>query len=143
MNGFKFGKIYRESSLQLFRYVIVGMATNISGYLVYLLLTLMGATPKITITVLYSIGAAIGFVGNKKFTFSDNGGVLGSGIRYAITHLFGFLLNFLILMVFVDKLGYPHQLVQGIAIFVVAGFLFVCFKLFVFRDAITARLRNQ
>jgi hypothetical protein len=34
----------------------------------------------------------------------------------------------------VDMLGYPHQWVQIAAIFVVAGFLFIAFKYFVFRD---------
>lgn len=135
MSGFETAKLDRESFMQLFRYAVIGVATNIAGYLLYLLLTSMGSTPKITMTVLYSVGAVVGFVGNKEFTFSYKGSLLGSSIRYALTHLFGYLLNFFILFVFVDHVGHPHQVVQGIAILAVAAFLFVCFKLFVFREA--------
>ncbi len=135
MKIFEFEKLEKEFFSQLFRYGLIGMTTNLVGYSVYLLLTSLGNTPKITMTVLYVIGANISFFANKKITFSYTGNVFVSGIRFTITHLFGYLLNFLILMIFVDKLGYPHQLVQGIAIFVVAGFLFVCFKIFVFRGS--------
>jgi putative flippase GtrA len=72
-------------------------------------------------TIVYITGASISFFANKKFIFSYKGGVIGSGIRYAIIHLFGYLLNFFTLMDFVDKLGLPHQLVQGIAILAGAG----------------------
>lgn len=120
--------------MQLFRYAVVGSLTNITGYLVYLLLTTVGMTPKSSMTALYAIGAVIGFIGNRRFTFSDSGAVLGSGVRYAISHLIGYLLNFVLLLLFVDGFGYPHQFVQGIAILVVAGFLFLAFKFFVFTD---------
>jgi len=125
----------RSSFAQLPRYAFVGIVSNLAGYLVYLLVTYLGATPKLTMTLLYGIGAAISFSGNRRFTFSDKGRVVGSGIRYAMAQLLGYLLNFLILWIFVDKLGQPHQLVQFVAIFVVAGFLFASLKLFVFRDA--------
>jgi len=57
---------------------------------------------------------------------------MGAGVRYVIAHCIGYLLNLSILIVFVDKLGYAHQWVQAIAIFVVAAFLFLAFKVFVF-----------
>jgi hypothetical protein len=46
--------------------------------------------------------------------------------------LSGYLLNLFILLVFVDYFGYTHQVIQGIAIFIIAGFLFLVFKYFVF-----------
>jgi len=118
---------------QLLRYSMVGLTNNLISYLLYILVTYNGVEPKIAMTVLYIIGASINFLANKKFTFSDKGYMLNSGMRYVITYLLGLLLDFCILKIFFDKLGYPHQLVQGIATFVVGGFLFVCFKLFVFR----------
>ncbi|KNH28847.1 membrane protein [Pseudomonas syringae] len=117
---------------QLVRYVFVGIVTNFTGYLVYLLVIYLGATPKITMTVLYGVGAAIGYIGNRNFTFAHKGNVLSSGIRYSIAHFFGYSINLIILIIFVDKLGYAHQWVQAIAIFIVAGFLFTTFKFFVF-----------
>lgn len=123
----------QDSLKQLARYAFVGIITNLSGYLVYLLAIYLGATPKITMTVLYGAGAAIGYIGNRNFTFTHKGNLLGSGVRYSIAHFFGYSLNLIILIVFVDKLGYAHQWVQAIAIFIVAGFLFTTFKFFVFQ----------
>jgi len=117
---------------QLFRYGLVGVATNLSLYFFYLLITYFGIEPKKAMTIAYIVGAFIGFVGHRKWTFAHKGALLGSGARYFIAHLFGYLINFLILLSFVDKLGYPHQWVQAAAIIVVAGFLFVAFRYFVF-----------
>lgn len=128
-----FAKIQKETSLELFRYALVGVITNILGYTLYLILTFNGFAPKITITFLYAIFAFIGFFLNKIFTFSIENKMANLGVRYLISHLFGYLLNFILLIVFVDLLGYPHQIVQFVAIFVVAAFLFSCMKFFVFK----------
>jgi putative flippase GtrA len=98
----------------------------------YLLITYLGVEPKLAMSLLYLIVASTNFIGNRQWTFTHKGALLGSGSRYLIAHAFGYVLNFFILLVFVDMLGYPHQWVQAVAIFVVAGFLFVSLKLFVF-----------
>ena len=121
-----------DSFRQLFRYALVGLLSNVTGYLIYLVLTYLGGTPKVTMSLLYGIGAAVGFFGNRRFTFSHQGSILGSGGRYVISHFIGYLLNLSMLSLFVDKFGYAHQWVQAIAIFIVAGFLFLAFKVFVF-----------
>jgi putative flippase GtrA len=122
----------RKFVTQLFRYALVGLLSNVAGYLVYLAFTYLGGTPKVTMTLLYGVGAAIGFFGNRSLTFEHQGNIMGAGIRYIIAHSFGYLINLSILIVFVDKLGCAHQRVQAIAIFVVAAFLFLAFKVFVF-----------
>lgn len=119
---------------QLTRYAFVGIVSNLAGYLVYFLITYLGATPKITMTLLYGVGAAIGYVGNRNFTFAHKGNFLGTGVRYFIAHFFGYFINLIILIIFVDQFGYAHQWVQAVAIFVVAGFLFIAFKFFVFTN---------
>src|SRR5271163_4497759 len=63
------------SASRLLRFGLVGIASNIAGYLVYLLLTGIGGTPKLTMTVLYGVGATIGFIGNREFTFAHQGSV--------------------------------------------------------------------
>lgn len=124
----------RGSFAQLTRYALVGIVSNLAGYLVYLMVTYLGATPKLTMTFLYGVGAAIGYIGNRNVTFAHKGSLLGSGIRYFMAHCFGYFINLSILIMFVDKFGYAHQWVQAIAIFVVAGFLFIAIKFFVFTD---------
>ena len=121
-------------SRQLIRYGLIGIASNLSGYLVYLLLTYWGLGPKRTMTLLYLLGATIGFFGNRQWAFGHKGTLLKSGVRYCSAHFFGYLINLFILLILVDRVGFPHQWVQAIAIFIVAGFLFFMFKFFVFSD---------
>ncbi len=123
-----------ESIRQLVRYALVGAATNAAIYFVYLLITCLGVEPKTAMTLVYIIGVFIGFIGNRKWTFAHRGSASGAAFRYMLAHLFGYLLNFLILFTFVDRLGYAHQWVQAAAILIVAGFLFIIFKYFVFRE---------
>ena len=134
---------YRTPFSQLFRYALVGIVSNLAGYMVYLLATHLGATPKITMTVLYGVGVAIGYSGNRNFTFAHHGSLLDSGIRYLIAHLIGYLINFFILIYFVDSLGFPHQLVQAAAIFIVAGFIFIASKFFVFSNSNSLNVDNS
>jgi putative flippase GtrA len=122
----------RTTIFLLVRYGLVGALTNLAMYLLYLLITYFGVEPKQVMTGLYLVGALIGFVGHRNWTFTHEGALLGSGARYAIAHVCGYLINYLLLAVFSDRLGYPHQWVQASAILIVALFLFVTFKLFVF-----------
>lgn len=117
---------------QLIRYTFIGLVSNLIGYLIYLVITYIGVTPKITMTLMYAMGATIGYAGNRIFTFSHKGNLAGSSFRYLIVHFFGYFINLAILTIFVDHLMYPHQSVQAVAVFVVAGFLFIGYKFFVF-----------
>lgn len=118
---------------QIVRFALVGIATNAVGYCLYVLVTQAGMGPKTTVSILYPIGALIGFAGNRQWTFTHRGHLLGSSLRYAAAHTLGYLLNILLLLIFVNRLHFPHQIVQAGAILVVAAFLFVAFRLFVFR----------
>ncbi|KRI01738.1 GtrA family protein [Curvibacter sp. PAE-UM] len=117
---------------QLLRYAAVGVASNAAGYLVYLLLTYLGMSPKIAMTLLYGVGATVSFLGNRRYTFGQQGALLGVGGRYVIAHSLGYFINLSIQVIMVDALGYPHQLAQALGICVVAVFLFLAFKHFVF-----------
>lgn len=128
---------------QLIRYGLVGVVSNLTIYFVYLLITYLGVEPKTAMTLVYIIGASIGFIGNRKWTFAYRGDSTSATVRYVLAHLFGYLLNFLILFIFVDSLGYAHQWVQAVAIIIVAGFLFIVFKYFVFRERPVLRERME
>jgi putative flippase GtrA len=117
---------------QIVRYGVVGLLSNLTGYSIYLLLTYMGTDPKITMSALYLIGATVSFFGNRRITFSHAGSGPKAAIRFGLVYFLGYLLNLTLLIVFVDKLGYPHQLIQAISIFSVAALLFLSLKFFVF-----------
>lgn len=131
------GEIWRtriaDIASKLLRYGLVGLAANGIGYVAYLIITAIGLEPKLAMTLLYLLGAGIGFLGNRAWTFRDRGRVWPTLWRYGAAHGIGYVTNFLLLFIFVDRLGYPHQFVQAAAILIVALVLFVCFNLFVFR----------
>ena len=124
---------------QLIRYGLVGVLSNAAIYSVYLLITYLRVEPKTAMTLVYIIGASIGYIGNRKWTFAHRGNSTSAALRYGLAHVFGYLLNLLILYVMVDRLGYSHQWVQAAAILVVAVFLFVVIKSFVFHERYASR----
>lgn len=128
---------------QFVGYAIIGICTNAVGYVIYLFATHVWAAPKITMTVLYVVGAYSGFIANRRFTFQHDGSMGIAGGRYVTAQLIGYFINFGILLVFVDFLNFPHQIVQAIAIGVVAIFLFVVFRLYVFvPDGVATKVVN-
>jgi putative flippase GtrA len=128
----------RASFAQLLRYGLVGVITNLCGYLLFLLVTWLGMEPKAAMTVLYAAGATAGFWGNRNWTFGHRGSIGGPALKYFGAHACGYLLDYAMLAVFVDRLDYPYRLVQAIAMVVVAGLLFVTFKFIVFPRTIPA-----
>ena len=134
MSKLPFPEKDQSSFRQLSRYAFVGIVSNLAGYLIYLFITHFGIAPKITMTILYVVGAAIGYIGNRNFTFEYQGSRLGSGTRYFIAHFIGYIINLIILFLFVDQMRLAHQWVQAAAIVIVAGFLFIASKFFVFRN---------
>ena len=121
---------------QLIRYGIVGLVNNSLLYLGYLLIVYSGSGEKLSMTLMYLTGVAIGYIENYKWTFSQrkNRGAL---IRYVQMHVTGYLINFLLLYTLVDTLHYPHQIIQIFAIITVAFFGFFTCKYFVFRESST------
>jgi len=117
---------------QIIRYGLVGGGVNALLYLGYLFINYFGVEPKISMTLIYIVGVCIGFYGHRKWTFSHQGSARKSILRFVFAHLLGYAINFLLLLGLFDYYGYPHQLVQVAAIFIVAAFLFIVFKYWVF-----------
>ena len=117
---------------QFYRYAVVGIATNLFGYAAYLAITALGMEPKIAMSTLYIGGATAAYFGNRQWTFDHQGSVAQSSAKYVLAHVSGYFLNLALLLVFADALGLPHQGVQGVAVFVVAIYLFLVFRLLVF-----------
>jgi putative flippase GtrA len=121
-----------KTHIQFARYVIVGIVSNAVIYVVYIALTRIGVGPKLAMSLLYGVGVLQTFVFNKKWSFRFQGAATPALIRYAIVYIIGYFANLFALMLLVDLAGLPHQLIQGIMIFVIAIFLFLAQKYFVF-----------
>ncbi|MDT4870983.1 GtrA-like protein [compost metagenome] len=88
--------------------------------------------PKVAVTLMYPIGAVTAYFGHAKYAFAYSGQTSHGIARYVIAHLIGYGANIGLLYVFSDRLLFPHQLVQAVAIVGVAGILFLLFRYFVF-----------
>lgn len=119
---------------QLLRYTVVGLGSNVALYAGYLLATSLGMGHKTAMTLLYATGILVTFLFNRNWTFRDRGNKPGAFIRYIVIYGLGYLVNFAGLYLFVDKIGYPHQIVQGILILFVAMLLFLLQRYWVFNS---------
>lgn len=127
--------VFGNTFKQLVRYGIVGVGHNLVLYLGYLTLTSFGVGPKTSMTVFYGFGIVISFVLNRNWSFGHRGHVPTAFLRYFATYLGGYVLNLALLWWLVDRMGYPHAYVQAALVFVVAGFIFLTQKFWVFRRA--------
>lgn len=114
------------------RYGVVGVLNNALGYLIYLVITWLWLDPKVAVTLMYPVGAVTAYFGHARYSFAYSGPTWHGIIRYSIAHLFGYGVNIGILYLLSDCLGYAHQLVQVVAIVVVAGILYLLLRYFVF-----------
>lgn len=119
---------------QFARWVIVGVVTNTVLYLAYLALTRSLLAPKVAMTVVYVAGLLLGFLGNRSWSFEHAGRIDTALLRYVAVYALGYVINFAGLEIGVDMLGFPHELVQGAMIIVVATVMFLMQKLFVFSE---------
>ncbi len=128
------GSAVHQTFGELVRFGVVGATHNLLGYLVYLLITFWGTDPKVAVAILYPAGTLISYLANRRWTFGNKGRAVQSMSKYVAMHAFGYGLNLLIIYVFVDLLGFPHQLVQLGAMFFLAALFFVMSKFLIFTD---------
>ena len=121
-------------SPEFIRFGVVGFASNLLLYLVYLGLTKIGLRHKFAMSILYVVGVLQTFFFNKKWTFIHYGHKMVTFMRYISLFAFGYLINLAVLIVMVDQLGYSHERVQGVTVLVLAVLLFVLQKAWVFRS---------
>lgn len=120
---------------QLFRYAVVGVVTNTGGLLAYFLLTILGASPIVAISILYPIQISLAFFLNKKWSFGDRGHLTGPAVKYLTSYAACYLLNVAALNFFAGNLGLSHLGVQAAAVVVFAALLFLAQKYWVFKRA--------
>ena len=123
-----------KSRRQLFRYLVVGVATNAAGFIAYVLLTALGANPFVAISILYVVQIGLAFYLNKNWSFGAKGHSTASAIKYLTAYVACYALNVAALKVFAGDLGLSYLAVQAAAVPVCAALLFVAQKYWVFRS---------
>lgn len=122
-----------ELTKQLVRYAIAGVLINSTGFCIYLFFTWLGLNPILTMSCLYCLAVTLSFFGSKNYAFNHKGSHRRAAARYAIAHLGGYGINLSLLLFFHEHLAWPHQWVQAGATVIVAVYLFIASKIFVFR----------
>lgn len=128
---------------QLIRFGVIGLVSNGVLYLVYLFLTAAGVGPKLAMSLLFLMGVIQTFFFNKNWAFRHAGSARESLVRYFLAYLSAYCLNLLMLSILVDQLHWPHQLIQAIAIVVIALYLFATQKLWVFQPEKTTASQSH
>lgn len=123
----------KKISLQAIRFGIVGVISNIFLYFLYLFFTLQGVGHKAAMTLLFTIGFVQTFFFNRFWTFEDQGLIRSTFAKYFLAYFFAYIINITALYVFSDLFGYRHQIIQGLMVFIVALFLFVVQRYWVFK----------
>ena len=132
-----------KTRTQFLRYAIVGLGSNLLLYLCYLLLTTWGMEYKSAMTLVYALGVTQTFLFNRSWSFRHQGALHGAFVRYVASYAFGYVLNFTILWFAVERLGQPHQIVQGVMILTLAVLLFLLQKYWVFPESARHQLASQ
>jgi putative flippase GtrA len=116
-----------------FRYVIIGIASNVVLYSAYIFLAHLGVEHKTAMTILYFLGVIQTFYFQKRWTFAHDGHMLSALNRYFTAYGLCYVGNLAALYFFVDRLGWEHEFVQAGAIVGFALMLFFLQKFWVFR----------
>jgi len=91
--------------------------------------------PIIAVSIFYPLGVLYSYFAHKRFSFQNSDKKnWQSIIKYITIYVMGYFLNIGLIYIFYNILDYPHQIVQLIAIFIVAGFLFTALKFIVFKN---------
>ncbi len=122
-----------EISAQFIRYAVVGVVSNRALYLAYLALTWAGMGHKTAMTLLYVVGVLLTFLFNRNWSFRHGGAASPAMLRYFAIYGFDYVFNFFVLLVLLDYLRPPPEIVQGVMIFALAVMLFLLQRYWVFR----------
>lgn len=118
----------------LYKFAVVGVLSNAAGFALYCLVTWLSMPPLFAMTILYGIGVLIGYIGNFNWTFRSNRKSPQQVTKYIAAQLGGYGIDFVLLFWFAQRMGYPHQIVQAAAVVIVAIYLFVALRFFVFPE---------
>jgi putative flippase GtrA len=113
-----------EHLQKITRFIMVGLFSNGIGYGVYLLITWLGVPYKIAMTLLYCVGV----------TFANTQQVRMTLVKFIAAYVVGYALQYAILYVLVDLFSIFHAYAQLCGAGVVAVYLFIALRLFVFKE---------
>ena len=91
-----------------------------------------GAEAKLSMTIVYLFGVTVSYFVNRRWIFNSKEKIRTTSWKYWLTQLLGYSINYFILYCFVDLLHFKYEYVQMLAFLVVAAFLFLMLRFYVF-----------
>ena len=114
-------------------FIVVGVVNNLTGFALFVLVTLVGAGPVVAATVSYVAGMFISFFGNQRLSFRHAPGQRSAVVRFLVANAIGYSVNVLVLLALVHGAHVPQIVGQLVAIGCVAVCTFAMMRLWVFR----------
>lgn len=120
---------------QKFRFLLVGLANTVFGYLLFagLLLAVGEGSYVLAGVVSHLVATTLSFGLNRTYVFESRGRVLLEYLRFQMIYSVILGLNLALLIVFVELLGWPVLLAQAVCLSFVAVSSFLGHKYFSFR----------
>lgn len=115
------------------RFIFVGVLNLIVSYGAYFILLYLNIYYMLALFISSVIGIAHSFIWNKKWTFKSKGDARKESIRFVSVYGIAFLINLVILAVFVEKLMLNPKIAQVFALGVVTIISFYGHKYWSFR----------
>jgi len=128
---------------QFSRWLIVGLVSNGLMYLAYLALTRTLLDPMTAMTVVYCGGVLLGFIGHRKWSFEHSGRVDVALLRYLGVYAIGYVINLGGLAIGLSALDMRHEFVQATMVLIVAVFMFLMQRYFVFPRPASAQWKSS
>ncbi|MCB1337295.1 MAG: GtrA family protein [Maritimibacter sp.] len=101
---------------RLGKYGIVGLATNVSLYLVFLLLISGGMPPVLASATCYVLGVAMSYLLNRRWTFASASPHRRDLPRFLLAYLVGLVVTLAAMALLVGPLGAPLAQVLTIGV---------------------------
>lgn len=94
-----------QGLLQFSRYGVVGVATNISLYLLFLVLVWIGTPPVLTSGMVYVLGVTLSYLLNRRFTFKSEKGHGQDLPRFVFAYGLGLVFTVISMSILVDLMS--------------------------------------
>jgi putative flippase GtrA len=114
-------------------YCLVGLATNVIGYIVFYIGVRQQIGTNVSIALSYTLTCVIGMFMNSKITFRGQGEMLRGYVKYLIQYVVLYFVNILLTKLFVGIFAVNVYVSQVICIGIIAVVGYVSSALLVFK----------
>ncbi len=115
------------------RFIFVGILNTIVGYGAYFILLYLNIYYIFALLISSVIGITHSFIWNKKWTFKSKGDVRRESLRFISVYGMAFLINLVILALFVEKFMFDPKIAQIFALCIVTMISFFGHKYWSFK----------